>query len=339
MNPQNQEDTSGPSLSSSQNGDKYCAESCFESEKKIGEGRVQLLPPPMTFDSLGSNLFKEPEEDMWYIMFEMLLQFCIQNNHCNVPVDFNVKLTNGRVLQMGIWLQLQREKRRYGLLSDEKLTILQSLVDSGKLSWENQKPANFTGSIIPTLYSMQMQQPIPFRSSSEQEELLWTAYFEALKRYCEEYGHCNIPKDKEYPLADGTVVKLGAWLELQRIHRSHGDLAPGRLRCFENLMASGKLQWQPQQQSASSSFAEGNSSDSDCPGEAEEENSMDTDPHNGLTRFANSSANKRKREHCSVTSDGKWMMIFEALVKYGDQNGTCNVPYKVFLLYITFRKL
>lgn len=267
--------------------------------------------------------------DLWYVMFEMLLQFCIDNNHCNVPIDFNVTLNDGYVLRLGVWLQSQRDKKKTGLLSDEKSTILQSLVDSGKLSWEipfsNSSPPPAAPSILTTaapeafLPTVQVLNPRP-AGSTQHDDITWHACFDALSRFCQQYGHCNITKDTEYALADGTVVKLGQWLELQRIHRLHGELQPVRLHCLQYFVNAGKLQWDPIVGNPAG-VAAGNSSDSDgakgAKAAKEGEDNGDGDE------------TQKKKYRRTMSSDEKWMMAFEALVKYGEQNGTCNVPYKV----------
>ena len=296
-------------------------------------------PPPIRKQFLENNYptnayqFKEPEMDLWYVMFEMLLQFCIDNNHCNVPIDFNVTLNDGYVLRLGVWLQSQRDKKKTGLLSDEKSTILQSLVDSGKLSWEipfsNSSSSSSSASALPTISStaapetfLPTVQVLNLRpaGSSQHDDITWHAYFDALSRFCQQYGHCNITKDTEYALADGTVVKLGQWLELQRIHRLHGELQPVRLHCLQYFVNAGKLQWEPIVGNPAG-VATGNSSDSDG---AKGAKAVKEGEDNGDGDGA-----QKKKFRRTMGSDEKWMMAFEALVKYGEQNGTCNVPYKV----------
>lgn len=299
--------------------------STSDTENSFNTELINIQPPPPVRKQLLENYpYKEPEMDLWYVMFEMLLQFCIDNNHCNVPIDFNVTLNDGYVLRLGVWLQSQRDKKKSGLLSEEKSTILQSLVDSGKLSWDilfsnsstSPAPLSAPTSAAPTV---QVLNPLP-SGSTQHDDITWHAYFDALSRFCQQYGHCNITNDTEYALADGTMVKLGQWLELQRIHRLHGELQPVRLHCLQYFVNAGKLQWDPIV--VNPAGAAGNSSDSDGAKGAALKLSKDSVDNE------DDGAQKKKYRR-TMSSDDKWMMAFEALVKYGEQNGTCNVPYKV----------
>ena len=218
----------------------------------------------------------EPDH-MWYIMFETLLQFCIQNNHCNVPYGFEIFLNDGVTLRLGQWLHQQRERKQQGLLAEDQLIVLQSLVDSGKLLWEYQIN----------------------EADSDKYDSLWSLYFDALVSFSAEYGNCNIPKLREYKLADGTMVKLGLWLENQRKSKRNGTLPAARASRLQYLVDMGKLNWSP------------------------------------ITELNRKSI---------LDSGDRWMMCFEALLRYGDHHGTCNVPYKVklrlfsiFILYTISR--
>jgi hypothetical protein len=307
---------------------------------------------------------------MWYIMFEMLLQFCIENNHCNVPPDFEVKLNDGRILRMGLWLQAQRHRRKCGLLPDDKLSILQSLVDSGKLSWDylDSSPSAVSPHNYMAPGSDDFNTPTYFfpsqslSSDTNAEEVTWNAYFEALNRFSAEFGHCNVPKDMEYPLADGRLVKLGSWLEIQHINHTFGELSPARLQSLQYLVNAGTLDWivsVPPSASSSSAAASFESGDGDESGQGklsnesdgdiiEEDDDHDDDEEdddvddnvgglkehkdggdNGIKLENGAIDRKNKRKRPALGGDEKWMLAFDALIKYGDLNGTCNVPYKV----------
>ena len=71
----------------------------------------------------------------------------------------------------------------------------------------------------------------------------WQAYFDALVQYGRENGHCNIPQAGTFQLADGTVFKLGMWLNKQRKDKKNNNLMPLREEQLQSLVNAGFLKW------------------------------------------------------------------------------------------------
>jgi len=97
---------------------------------------------------------------------------------------------------------------------------LQALVDDGKFQWEKKLPANCRG------------------------EIRWDLYYDALMRYgVANKNNCNVPQNVSFPLMDGTMVKLGMWLNKQRKDKRAGSLLPCRHEKLQVLVDLGKLKW------------------------------------------------------------------------------------------------
>jgi hypothetical protein len=71
------------------------------------------------------------------------------------------------------------------------LTTTQILVDNHKLLWLNDRNDIVIHDIAPTLSSADME---------------WNERFESLLNFGDEFGHCNVPIKREYPLPSGTWI-------------------------------------------------------------------------------------------------------------------------------------
>lgn len=71
----------------------------------------------------------------------------------------------------------------------------------------------------------------------------WQLHFDTLVQYGRENGNCNIPQAGTYQISDGTVVKLGMWLNKQRKDKKNGCLLVEREEKLQSLVDSGYLKW------------------------------------------------------------------------------------------------
>jgi len=154
----------------------------------------------------------------WATMIDALEGYGAKHNHCNVSQCHKYKLEDGSVVWLGAWLQKQRELRKKGLLKADRLSTLQALVEEGMLLWDP-----------------------PSHTPSDDEK--WDIMLAALKRYADQFGHCNLSAGQEYSVDDGSTVKLGAWLSQQRHHRKKGKLRADREARLQVLVDQGKLFW------------------------------------------------------------------------------------------------
>lgn len=81
----------------------------------------------------------------------------------------------------------------------------------------------------------------------------WGIMYSALIKFCEERGHCNVPRRYECQFPPGTVssdgkpllsAQLGSWLTTQRILKQQNKLRPDRMALLQPLVDEGKLFYQ-----------------------------------------------------------------------------------------------
>ena len=79
----------------------------------------------------------------WDMKFAALERYAQLNGHCYINTDKEMcMLSDGSEANLGTWLNTQRQMKKKGKLSMSKFLRLQSLVDSGMLSWECKKRFN-----------------------------------------------------------------------------------------------------------------------------------------------------------------------------------------------------
>ena len=141
-----------------------------------------------------------------------------------------MKVNDEDSVHLGAWLATQRREHLNGKMKPERLALMQSLVDEGKLEWA---PMNH----------------------SKQSEQTWPIMFDCLRLYCEEHQAENpgtevssIPENRKWTHPDGHEVGLGRWMHTQNKQRRAGKLRPDRCAKMQELVDAGMFRWPTQRQ-------------------------------------------------------------------------------------------
>lgn len=295
-----------------------------------------------------SCMYNKLYQDKWDLRYECLVKFGDDHGHCNVPQKYIVTLPNNnqtlaqedKAIHLGKWLALQRTEKRHGKLSSARFLRLQLLVDEGKLDWE---PNNA-------------------------DALKWEMKFNALLKYATENGNCRISKSQQFILKDGTTTQLYHWLNGELSLYRKGKLREDRVRLFSvHLINPGYLEinskfnadefnWEKKYQALLKYGAE-NSGNYNVPDKYEylDEDGVVVKLGSWLQYQRGERRRKKLREDreeklnvlvshgflWDVKSDsysgadtaiGSWNLKYELLLRYYNENDTCNVPdsYRVY---------
>jgi superfamily II DNA/RNA helicase len=192
----------------------------------------------MIFDEIqeAKTLFENIEEkliDNWDSMYNALLDFYNKNSNFNITNEYSEKLS--------IWARNQRVQYNKGLLSKDRIKILNEINFPWNMLEENwnqmykqleeyynkNKHCNVTAKENQKLYSWIAGQRLDFKNKKIDNDRLeklqklnfslgekdekWNYMYNLLMEYKKEYGNCNVP-DK-YIYKD---EKLGNWVGWQR---------------------------------------------------------------------------------------------------------------------------
>ena len=174
----------------------------------IDEGKLQWVMP-----SIASH-----DDEKWIATFNLLKQFGSTHGHFHVPCNYECHLPDGRCVKLGKWLCKQREQKRNGCIRIDREELLQGLVESNNLK-------------------------MPSTRSNDEDD--WLMMFDFLLCFTEEYKHCYVPFNYEFPLGDGTTVRLGVWLSIQKQLRSRDSLRPDRECELQKLVDANLMLWDP----------------------------------------------------------------------------------------------
>jgi superfamily II DNA or RNA helicase/transposase len=233
---------------------------------ELSEDRVALL------EKLGI-IWNQLDEN-WMRTYTDARRLKEHNGH--LLVDENYVTPHGIVLAN--WFNAQRQRRRVGKLSDERIALLDEIgfswngvaarwlqryleakdlyerrgsllrlpMTSREAIWiEGQVASNRQGTLTTEQLQLLHEIGIDFRN---RKEALWRNTFEELKTFLAESGTLNLPDDLK--TVDG--VRLSSWTRAQRARRKRGLLAGWQIELLDKV----GFAWNPAQQKWNQRLAE-----------------------------------------------------------------------------------
>jgi hypothetical protein len=186
----------------------------------------------------------------WNVMYDALLDYGREHGHYNVPRRHVCKLPEGtkslgetfhpiETAPLGSWLTSQRADRLSNKLKPDRLQLLQTLVNQGKLDWS---PPN----------------------ALKESDTLWPYMFECLSDYCQskqaerggDFAVSSFPEKLKWihPVTK-EELGLGRWMHTQFKRRRENRLRQDRMNMFQQLIDQKKFRW-PQVRKAKASVKE-----------------------------------------------------------------------------------
>jgi len=296
----------------------------------------------------------KPHLTAWEKMLEALRSYNEKHGHCNVPNRFSDNPA------LGHWCQIQRQARKKGKLSNERirrLAELEFIWDSITAAWEEMFKDlcafkdNFRHCNVPMRYpdnpslggwvgtqrrdwSKGRLQKDRIRRLGELGFVMdpiaaaWEEMFEVLRGFKEINGHCNVPQD--YP--DNPT--FGPWVNRQRLARKKGNLSSDRIQrldalgfVWDTLTAAWEKMFE-----ALRAFKQKN-------GHCNVSQRYTDNPSLGMWAWGQrktwkkgkmSQERARRLEELKFIWDPivSWEYMFEALCDFKEMHGHCNVPYR-----------
>jgi hypothetical protein len=128
----------------------------------------------------------------WEERFELLKAYKEEHGHYQVPSSAEY-----RGFKLGRWVEMQRCDGMSGKLGKDRVSQLNGI----GFTWVTRESAR-----------------------------PWDEWFELLKAYKEEHGHCRAPRSAEY-----RGVKLGRWVDRQRTSHKKGELSENRRTRLDDI--------------------------------------------------------------------------------------------------------
>jgi Fe2+ transport system protein FeoA len=298
----------------------------------------------------------EANAQQWENMSTFLEQYKKREGHCNVPSRHREDEAN-----LGPWVSAQRVLKKRGKLDPEMEKRLDDLgfVWEIALNWDNmltllrrykEREGHFNvpyahkedGHNLGPWLCQQRYLKNEGKLDSDNEKMLdnlgiawdmqmqkWEDMFTLLRRYKEREGHSLVPRLHQ---EDGQ--NLGAWIMLQRRHKTKGKLDPEREKRLNDLGFAWNAkvhQWesmytllkQYKEREGNCNVPSGHKEDGENLGSW-----VSTQRGNKKKRILNED-NERRLNDLGLAWDAKaaeWENMFASLKQYKDREGHCDVP-------------
>jgi hypothetical protein len=295
-----------------------------------------------------------PLDDQWFERFKELQDLSLLNGSSRIPRAFGGSL--------GTWVESQRSSKNRGVLTHEKIVLLESLP---KWSWHTKKEAWVEGyeflleyvkefgncKVHPSYrvenYKLgawvQKQRSRIHEYPEERRRLLetlpgwtddlleerWYLSYKALLDYVSREGNPDVPTDF---IESG--ISLGNWVRTQRITFKQGKLDRARQEKLEQVTG---WKWNPQTDNWLSGF----NALLDYSIHSGSSNPPKPTIHNGIDIYSFARIQRSKRKRLSedrktkleslpgwswLLHDAAWEDGFEILMQYVSEHGTADVP-------------
>lgn len=170
--------------------------------------RHKLLSP--------DNLQSEHIHTAWHSTYLCLEEFIDQHNHGDVPWNYVYHTKEHVAVHLGVWVSRQRRNKKLNRLEKPQEEHLQALVDRGLFSWT---------------------------APHADADVMWEQKYEALLRYGDLNGHCNVKYSEMVIMEDGSMVHLGSWLKTQKSLWKKNKLKSAKHAKMQQLVDRGMLRW------------------------------------------------------------------------------------------------
>jgi len=259
--------------------------------KKLSNERIKLL------EDIGfewSQAYRAPREfaEKWNKMYEKLKEYKQEHGDCNVPSTYQKNKS------LAIWIRNQRADYNEGTLSEDRIKHLTNIG-----------------------FKWRLKQRLP-----------WEERFTALEEYKQTYGNCLVP----YPYMENK--QLGSWVQGQRKNYKDGRLSEEQINRLENIGFVWDIYdfaWQEMFEALKEYREE--HGDCNVPLDWSENNQLADWVNAQCARYKSRNLSKERIERLedigfewtetSGKHQKKWETMFEALIKFKEEHGDCNVPH------------
>lgn len=149
---------------------------------ELSKDKIELLEEIGMIWSLRKNNIIS---DVWMNYFSYAKNYFEEHGNLSIRLDYFIN-DNGNIIHLGKWISRQRRDYILKILSSNKIDLLNS---------------------INMIWNMKDKDAIPAN---------WLRNYSLAKAYYEKHGNLLIPCNYKVTLEDGSVVKLGYWINSQR---------------------------------------------------------------------------------------------------------------------------
>lgn len=185
-------------------------------DNKIEGWRIKLLEKIKmiwvveNIDQLSKESRKKTNDKKWLKNYNLAKRYYVENGDLLIPLKYETKDEEGKIVKLGIWMSSQRSKYKNNELEEWKAKFLEEI------------------EIIRTVENS-------LKFVQENNAKRWLKKYKLAKIYYEENGNLLIPATYETKNEEGSIIKLGVWINRQRKFYKNNNLEEWKIKLLDEI--------------------------------------------------------------------------------------------------------
>lgn len=185
-------------------------------DNKIEGWRIKLLEKIKmvwtveNIDQLSKESRKKTNDKKWLKNYNLAKRYYVENGDLLIPLKYETKDEEGKIVKLGIWMSSQRSKYKNNELEEWKAKFLEEI------------------EIIRTVENS-------LKVVQENNAKRWLKKYKLTKIYYVENGNLLIPATYETKDEEGSIIKLGVWINRQRKFYKNNNLEEWKIKLLDEI--------------------------------------------------------------------------------------------------------
>ena len=179
---------------------------------KLNRKQTELLNKIKMVWKVNSNYSQELIKDKWVRNYNLAKEYYEEHSNLLIPQDYVVIEETGNIIKLGLWMNSQRQAYKNGKLNEKQIELLNEIKMAWKVNGNNEVIKND-----------------------------WIINYNLAKKYYEKHGNLLISQDYVVIEETGNIIKLGFWINRQRIAYKNGKLNKNQIELLNEIKMAWKV--------------------------------------------------------------------------------------------------
>ena len=188
----------------------------FYKKNKLQDWKIKLLEEiemVWTVDNveqLGKESRKKTNDKKWLKNYNLAKKYYEENGDLLIPRKYKIKDEEGNIVNLGIWINCQRKAYRDNKIEGWRIKLLEKI----KMIW-----------VVENIDQL----------SKESRKKTNVKKYKLAKIYYVENGNLLIPATYETKNEEGSIIKLGVWINRQRKFYKNNNLEEWKIKLLDEI--------------------------------------------------------------------------------------------------------
>lgn len=172
--------------------------------------KIKMIWTVENIDQLSKESRKKTNDKKWLKNYNLAKRYYVENGDLLIPLKYETKDEEGKIVKLGIWMSSQRSKYKNNELEEWKAKFLEEI------------------EIIRTVENS-------LKVVQENNAKRWLKKYKLAKIYYVENGNLLIPATYETKNEEGSIIKLGVWINRQRKFYKNNNLEEWKIKLLDEI--------------------------------------------------------------------------------------------------------